>query len=569
MRLLNSLLIASSCLLSFLSAATCTEPDLGDCTSSTAFTCHAATTFSLKVSDDTISYPLCLLKAPDDSWRLMIHKPLNEGRHLLISFEEIKVRTSEDKRNLTQKVYNEIFAMCNLMPTSIWTLDAFKTSFLWRGVVTWNAPRNIAVGLHKLYRLIKMGFEVESSVVKIRPGKGDKTYMMDVFESSKAPWAFTSDTLDNSLQSAEVAWMNTECKTIDGLSYDQIDTALKEMHTTWETLVHLCKDKTSDHHITKDSFSTEVKWKNDNYRKADVWTPFLTPEQQARLAYPQISYSLPLELLPAIFHRLYDLTLVISTYEDTSDLVRFVTIWLPPLNDAFSSVNDEQLLRMKNTPGKSPAVLSRINTEINRRTQHKLLLAFKDSVATTPPSSASGLAYLFFFYTYQLFSENMYIKEKEPGPKPMLAVMSRVPFSVMYNNLSVREQEKFRKLIESNLTSFFNNKLRKYKTTKTDAKNNYIDLSEAERITLGQWYQSIIAAPSGLVDLLSPPPGCAGCQPPYGMGAYKGTTIPNEFALIEARGYSRLLYNGEQITIDNVTPFIQNEARWFFTFQQS
>lgn len=437
------------------------------------------------------------------------------------------------------------------------------------GALVWNAPRNISVGFHKLYQALKMGFEVESSVVKIRPGKGEETYMMEVFESSQVPWAFTSDTLDNSLQSSKAAWMNTECKTIDGLFYDQITASLKEMQATWETLLNLCEDNSSEHHITQSSFQFGTQWKNDGYEKADVWAPFLTPEQQARLAYPQISYSLPLELLPTIFHRLTELTPATPTYGDTSDLVRFTTKWLPPLNESFSSVSEAQLLRMKDTPGKSIAALSRINTEINRRMQRKLLVAFQNSVALAPPSAATGLAYLFFFYSYQLFCENMYIKEMEPGPKPMLAVMSRVPFSVMYGNLSLRERDQFRQLIENNLASFFNNKLRKYKTKKTDELNQYIDLAERERITLGQWYQSIIASPLGRADFLSPPPGCDEGLPLYGMGAYSGSTIPNEFALVEVRGYSNLYYNGKEITIDSVIPFIQNEARWFFSFQQN
>lgn len=543
------------------------EQDLGDCTRSTEFSCSITTDFSLKVSDSIIKYPFCLLKASDDSWRLVIKKT-HEKQPLIVSFEEIKLRTGKDKRNLTQKFHHEILSMCNMMATRIWVLDAFKMSFLWEGII-WSAPRNVTVGFHKLYQFLTMGFEVESSVIKIRPGKGDITYMMNVFESSEDLWAFTSDTLDNSLPSAKLAWMNTEYKTIGGLSYNQINTSLEAMNNIWEELLQLCKDINSEYSITEKSFKTPIVWKNDGHKTASVWKPCETQEQNDRLAYPQISYSLPLELLPVIFHRLKDLAPSVSTYEDASDLMRFSTIWIPPLNDTFSKYNDDQLLEYKKTPSISIVKMSRINTEINRRMQGKLLSLFKSSFATTLPSAASGLAYLFFFYTYQLFSENMYIKEVEPGPKPVLSVMSRVPFSVMYNSLSIREQQRFRQLIELNLSSFFNNKLRKYKTTKIDEKNNYIEIAESERITLGQWYQSIIAAPLGMVDLLSPPPGCDECKPSYGMGAYKGTTIPNQFALVEARGYSRILYNGNKITIDNVKEFIQNEANWFFTFQQN
>lgn len=411
----------------------------------------------------------------------------------------------------------------------------------------------------------KMGFEVESSVVKIRPGKGNQTYMMDVFRSLHTPWAFTSDTLDNSLKSSQASWMNTECKTIGGLSYEQITKALSEMKITWEILLTLCDDHTNDCTLQEDNINFPIIWVNEGQRTASIWTPFSTPQQQTRLAYPQISYSLPLEFLPCIFQRLTKLTLSNSAENTTSDLVRFTNGLSSPLNDDFSQWDEKKLLQMKNTPGKSAAAMSRFNTEINRRMQSKLLLVLNKNIEISKPTAASGLAYLFFFYAYQLFCENIYIREDEPGPKPMVAVMSRVPFSAMYRRLIEKEKNKFRAIVEVLLIDFSGNKLRKYKTARTDSNNVYIDLLENERITLGDWYHSIIAPSEGREDLLSPPPGCEGCRPSYGMGAYDGKDIPNAFALVEARGYSRLKPDGLPITIDNVTLLIQNENEWFFS----
>jgi hypothetical protein len=536
-----------------------------------------ATKLSVRLNDDNLIFPICLLKARDDSWKLIIRNPPEQqGEPLVVSVEEYRQRTEGSSQRLTQKFIHEISVMCNLMSTNIWTLSAFQATLYWGEIVICSIPRNILV--HFSQRL-KMGFEIESSVFKIRPGKGDQTYMMDVFRSLQSPWAFTSDTLDESLQSASVAWMNTECKTINGLSYHQIETALNEVAMTWKSILCLCQDHTTDHQLKQTNIPFGVTWKNDDCKKADVWTPFESAAQKSRLAYPQITYSLPLDLLPAVFNRLVRLTPVLS-YNDSSDLVRFATLWFPPLNERFAKMSNEDLAKEKDVhvvPQNASILeqlriaqrLAPINTEINRRMQHNILSKFKESVATAPFSAAKGLAYLFYFYTYQLFSENMYIKEKEPGPKPMLAVMSRVPFSVMYRNLSEEEKVKFRNLVDTNLEPFAPNKLRKYKTTKTNDRNEYIELTDRERISLGDWYRSIVTPPVGREDLLSPPPGCDGCNPAYGMGAFNETSIPAGFALVEVRGYSRLKPKGSQITIDNVTAFIQNEARWFFTFQPS
>lgn len=133
MRFLKSVLLASSCLLSSVSAAdSAGAPDDDHCKRATAaFTYFTPTEFSVKVSSSTIKYPFCLLKAPDDSWRLVIRKPSHEERPLMLLFEETKIRFADDRRELTPKLYLEILVMCSLVSECIWTLDAFKTSFLW------------------------------------------------------------------------------------------------------------------------------------------------------------------------------------------------------------------------------------------------------------------------------------------------------------------------------------------------------------------------------------------------------------------------------------------------------
>lgn len=106
--------------------------------------------------------------------------------------------------------------------------------------------------------------------------------------------------------------------------------------------------------------------------------------------------------------------------------------------------------------------IHRISTIIMKRTQNDLMTR-ATPILNSEPSPGSGLAYLFTFYAYQLFCNNLASKEVEPGPKPFLGIMSRLPFSEMYDGLSSADQLHFKELIDSNLSSFFGNNLCRYR----------------------------------------------------------------------------------------------------------
>ncbi len=240
--------------------------------------------------------------------------------------------------------------------------------------------------------------------------------------------------------------------------------------------------------------------------------------------------------------------------------MRFTCSQTPTLNTEYNEHDDTKLKLMWD---REPSLTKKhgILSELNHRSQRALLESMAP-IREAPLSAARGLAYLFSFYVYQLFCMNPYIRENEPGPKLMLGIMSRIPFSTMYRHLSNQDRDHFRGLIESNLHVFFPNILRLYKTT-VIRDGKYIDLKENERITLKQWYESIVTGAGA--DLLSPPPGCRECILPYGMGAYISPEIPSGYGLVEARGYSKLIINGQEITIDNLGKLIKDEVKWFFS----
>lgn len=95
-----------------------------------------------------------------------------------------------------------------------------------------------------------------------------------------------------------------------------------------------------------------------------------------------------------------------------------------------------------------------------------------------------------------------------------------------------------------------------------------IIFADTERITLGQWYESIVVSSKRLDnrDLMSPPPGCrlSRREVPYGMGAYGGNGIVNGHALIEVRAYSKLIVNDKITKLDSFLELIETESEWFF-----
>jgi hypothetical protein len=157
-------------------------------------------------NDNSLVELLCSI---DGNWILALRNV--PYPHLVSCF-----RNGSDKQkyvSLSNKILSEIRGMCDMAVDGTWTIDPFKANYYWGALVSWSSSSLPTITFQ---RFLKMGIEIETSVIKIRPSKGTETYMMDIFTSKQAPWSFTSDTLDNSLQSSTSKWMNSESKTFGG-----------------------------------------------------------------------------------------------------------------------------------------------------------------------------------------------------------------------------------------------------------------------------------------------------------------------------------------------------------------
>jgi hypothetical protein len=234
----------------------------------------------------------------------------------------------------------------------------------------------------------------------------------------------------------------------------------------------------------------------------------------------------------------------------------------PASVETHAETDEEKLHRLLlSAKARAIAKIFRANNDPQaERNAKKTLIESCKPLVSDRQSPATGLALLTAYYVYSLFSNNLAIIKDEPGPKPNLGIMSRLSFSEMFQKLPLSEKELYKRLIIKCLGSFFSNKLVSYTSSET-----YHSVKESDRISFQQWYESIINSPK---DLLSPPPGCHGLNPPYAMGAYDDFTEGH--ALLEVRAYSdRDLTKDRYVTIDNFCQFIDNEAKWFFSLQQT
>jgi hypothetical protein len=186
-------------------------------------------------------------------------------------------------------------------------------------------------------------------------------------------------------------------------------------------------------------------------------------------------------------------------------------------------------------------------------------------------------------YIYELFVLNhMPTVNSETGPKAFLKVVSRVPFSAIYEQLTGSEQAAFINFCECFPQDLMDALIKPYRKdapestyeTTQDAKGTYV--KDHERISLSAWLNSIRTpvnrsknpeAIDIIRDLLSPPPYTAKS---YSMGAVEIFKINRRFALLEARGYAgmqlhSILSEGRiDISLDNIEKLINCEADVFF-----
>lgn len=196
----------------------------------------------------------------------------------------------------------------------------------------------------------------------------------------------------------------------------------------------------------------------------------------------------------------------------------------------------------------------------------KLVLsnALKNSIVELEESNAKGFLYIFLFYWYRLFSNRIDISSTEEGPKHFLPIMSRVPLSEVYHNLSDFDKDRVKTILDPIIKQYgikWNiNRYRRYKAG--------IKASDIFSLSLNRWYQSILDPSKGRndLDLLSPPDlGNADAEQSYSMGAFD-INEDQSIIIVEVRSYNSV--SRKEYTIKDVAEFIIEEANWFFKIKR-
>jgi len=174
---------------------------------------------------------------------------------------------------------------------------------------------------------------------------------------------------------------------------------------------------------------------------------------------------------------------------------------------------------------------------------------------------------LFFFYWYRLFNNNI-ISSTEPGIKQYLGIMSRVPFSQLFDSLSPTDKAYVRSILDDfiqkqganyKLRRYYNNASKEIKSALTIAQWYYSIVDERRRIPYnGKQIKSREIPQGHLVDLLSPPPELA----PYdSMGAYNLNILSGDLPLFEVR--ANMKYKGSAISMINLQDLLIDELDVF------
>lgn len=391
----------------------------------------------------------------------------------------------------------------------------------------------------------RMGIEIETSAIKTNAWGRHL-----VISKKRQPFLILEgDTTDVVFRESEHTSFNknVECHTIDGLAHEEIMEATEMIQMLLSQIHEMSSDPS---HITVDAFKTFLPPGFNPLLKCKEscsTLSFLSAKSGSPpLIRPQITFQIPLSEIPNIFIRLARLGHLSSRY-------------------LLSDLSPDEAFVIPTSTEVSHKFFKRLTS--NRDKALPLRKHFKERIAadlaSLPSGPVKGLVFLFLHYWYELFNEKDNIG-REPGLKQYLGVMSRIPFSQLYDSLNPEEQAGFCSFIDSHLPGDIECNLRSYKDFDSDP--------IVPTLSIRRWYQSIIDPAfrkrvdkgGGIVievDSLSPPDSL---PESYSMGYFDIDSIPKSFVLIEGRGYSSLMYKGSPITLENLRNFVADEAAWFF-----
>ncbi len=390
--------------------------------------------------------------------------------------------------------------------------------------------------------LLEMGFEVETSGIKI--DHPDENTILIILESADGKWQLTSDTSD-SKKIDHKDWVNLECRTVGGLSKDEINKYARFTYKTMSEIKAMCDDG-MDGKWTLNAFKVNYFWGRfvGWGKSAPDSVTFCTKKEAKSLDFdvrPQLSFSFPLSKVKDVFHG------VLGRTDEHKQEV------MPKVFDLVKREEKDEWKGRSLDDIKSAGLQIIYQKNPYKTKAHNLFIDtnfLKELLAKETLSNGESLLLLASAYIYDLFFQNIINPMKEPGPKPFLSVVSRVPFSEMYAQLSEGEKTKFQTSYQRYFSGYEDLKIKPYVPDSLDMcfedtsaqKDKHGMINESDRIALGRWFDSIISprdrAENIKRDLLSPP---LYVDREYSMGAVSADKIRANFALIEARRYSDMI----------------------------
>ena len=405
-------------------------------------------------------------------------------------------------------------------------------------------------GVSKVADMRRMGVEIETSSIKIGATDDDKVGFTISNRDGRPYLVLEEDTLDSTFRtspSLSLQSQNLECRTVGGLIKPHLLVGTHHIQALLQNLYVVGVDAT---------FHVTPEWLNDILKDEFVITSHsalhhfvIKTKEGPSIIRPQLTYQLPLEEMERAFTRLQRL--------NHKGVMNFLNILDP---DSHLSIIDISAFRSKLKADVNEAVL------LNMLRQQEIKRFFKENISplfhSIEDRKLKGFCLLFFYYWFELFNNKEGINENEPGVKQFLGVMSRLPFSQLYESLIVdggqaKLNDILRPLIDATGDQY---RLRAYV--------DYDEHPYSLGLTIREWYLSIVddghrqEAKGRMVDRLSPPHGLPADF--ESMGALDITSDAQGLSLIEVRGYASLTFEERYLTIMGIRGFVQREADWFF-----
>jgi len=459
----------------------------------------------------------------------------------------------------------------------------------------------------------KMGFEIETSCFKVN-AKGEERIGFTIQrvntnassssregdESTAFAWQLENDTQDKSESGQETdpqtAYKdNLELHTVKGLNKEQV---LISANDATKVINHLLSCKES-FEINEGFLKPHLTGGNITISKKRVkQSPFLVKkklkrQQSGHLSCelkPQITYQLPLSNILFTFKRLKEKDIDHHAAKDfLLSLEHPDQIERPAEEPKSSSKRENPMMKaLKEHNAADRARKARLYQFTS-----KLTHAFNDNIKGKGREDLEGFCYLFLFYSRQLFDGSKlsdFLLPPEPGLKQYLPIMSRVPLSQLYDNLSQADQALFQEHIgrlvmseegksfhlmeyTKNYVPWENEEMKHAETH--EIQKHTLEISRESPLSLKRWYQSIVipqarrtkmindGRETAKVDLLSPPPGLETGATLHEISDSMGAldSPGRGVMIIEIRGYGSRI---EKTTTENFETFIKQEADWFF-----